>query len=196
MRFTFPSKFNNLGIVVLCWMWSCSASMLTLLLRVKKCRHSSDILHSLDHVPCTMYVQRSIVYYIYEQHNLLIVEASVHWKFWFCYSFSNKLCFQKMELLPYDCFAHILSFTSPQDVCRSSMVSSIVQSMADSDAVWEKFLPPNYHQIVSRFLSSSLSCSSKKQLFSMLCNPQLIDDGNKVIFFHVSPFVSMHGCNL
>ncbi|WVY95287.1 hypothetical protein V8G54_034375 [Vigna mungo] len=85
-----------------------------------------------------------------------------------------------MELLPYDCFAHILSFTSPQDLCRSSLVSSILQSMADSDAVWENFLPSNYHQIVSRFVTSSLSCSSKKQLFSMLCNPRPIDDGNKI----------------
>ncbi|KAK7333023.1 hypothetical protein VNO80_29783 [Phaseolus coccineus] len=85
-----------------------------------------------------------------------------------------------MELLPYDCFAHILSFTSPQDACSSSLVSSIVQSMADSDAVWEKFLPSDYHQIVSRFVSSSFSCSSKKHLFSMLCNPRPIDDGNKI----------------
>ncbi|CAJ1960763.1 unnamed protein product [Sphenostylis stenocarpa] len=88
----------------------------------------------------------------------------------------------KMELLPYDCFAHILSFTSPQDACRSSLVSSIVQSMADSDTVWEKFLPFNYQEIVSRLVSPSLPCSSNKELFLLLCNPRPIDDGNKMLW--------------
>ncbi|RZC22144.1 F-box protein PP2-B15 [Glycine soja] len=86
-----------------------------------------------------------------------------------------------MELLPYDCFAHILSFTSTQDVCRSSLVSSIVQSMADSDAVWEKFLPLNHQEIVSRLVPPSLLCSSKKELFVKLCKPRPIDDGNKML---------------
>ena len=80
-----------------------------------------------------------------------------------------------------DCFAHILSFTSPQDVCSLSLISSMVQSMADSDAVWEKFLPLDYRKIVSRLVAPSLPCSSKKELFVRLCKPQLIGDGNKVI---------------
>ncbi|XP_027349529.1 F-box protein PP2-B15-like [Abrus precatorius] len=85
-----------------------------------------------------------------------------------------------MELLPEDCFAHILSFTSPQDVCRTSLVSSIVRSMADSDTVWEKFLPFYYQDIVSSLATPSLLCSSKKELFVRLCKPQLIKDGNKM----------------
>lgn len=88
-----------------------------------------------------------------------------------------------MELLPEDCVAHILSFTSPIDVCRVSLISSIVKSMADSDNVWEKFLPHNYQGIVSRLVDPPLSCSSKKELLARLCKPQLIDDGNKVILF-------------
>jgi len=96
-----------------------------------------------------------------------------------------------MELLPEDCFAHILSFTSPIDVCRVSLISSIVQSMADSDSVWEKFLPHNYQGIVSRLLDDPpLPCSSKKELFARLCKPQLIDDGNKVIFNNICSFYS------
>ncbi|KAL2345639.1 hypothetical protein Fmac_006924 [Flemingia macrophylla] len=87
-----------------------------------------------------------------------------------------------MERLPHDCFAHILSFTSPQDVCRSSLVSSTLQSMADSDDVWAKFLPFNYEEIVSRLVAPSLSCSSMKDLFSKLCKPQPIDDGNKMFW--------------
>ncbi|KAK7337721.1 hypothetical protein VNO77_18307 [Canavalia gladiata] len=87
-----------------------------------------------------------------------------------------------MELLPLDCFQHILSFTSPQDVCRSSLVSSILQSMADSDSVWEKFLPFNYEDTVARLVAPPLLCSSKKELFVRLCKPQLIDDGNKMFW--------------
>lgn len=94
-----------------------------------------------------------------------------------------------MELLPEDCFAHILSFTSPQDVCRSSQTSSIVRSMADSDSVWEKFLPLYYHGIISRLVvPPSLPCSSKKDLFVRLCKPQLVDDGNKVTISNTNIF--------
>jgi hypothetical protein len=84
-----------------------------------------------------------------------------------------------LDLLPQDCFVHIMSMTSPQDVCRSSVVSSLIRSMADSDTVWEKFLPSNYEEILSR-LVSPLVYSSKKELFFRLSKPQLIDGGKKV----------------
>ncbi|XP_019440599.1 PREDICTED: F-box protein PP2-B15-like [Lupinus angustifolius] len=84
-----------------------------------------------------------------------------------------------MELLPNDCLEHILSFTCPQEVCKFSLISSIMKSMADSEVVWEKFLPLNYQEIVSR-LVESFSCSSKKELFLTLCKPQLIDEGTKM----------------
>ena len=84
-----------------------------------------------------------------------------------------------LDLLPEDCFAHIMSFTSPQDVCRSAFVSSLIRFMADTDTVWEKFLPSNYEEILSR-LVSPLVYSSKKDLFARLSKPQLIDGGNKV----------------
>ncbi|XP_059439688.1 F-box protein PP2-B15-like [Corylus avellana] len=85
-----------------------------------------------------------------------------------------------LDLLPQDCFEHIMSLTSsPQDVCRLSLVSLPVRSMADSDSVWERLLPSNYEEILSR-LVSPLLYSSKKELFSRLCKPQLIDGGRKV----------------
>jgi hypothetical protein len=73
-------------------------------------------------------------------------------------------------------------------VCRVSLISSIVQSMADSDNVWEKFLPHDYQGIVSRLVDSPLMCmcTSKKELFVTLCKPQPIDDGNKVIFSYIN----------
>lgn len=85
-----------------------------------------------------------------------------------------------LDLLPEDCFAHIMSLTSPQDVCRSAFVSSLIRYMADSDTVWEKFLPSNHEEILSR-LVSPLAYSSKKELLSRLSKPQLIDGGRKVI---------------
>ncbi|KAG7969300.1 hypothetical protein I3843_07G024600 [Carya illinoinensis] len=84
-----------------------------------------------------------------------------------------------LDLLPEDCFTQTMSLsTSPQDVCRSVLVSSLIRFVADSDTVWEKFLPPNYEEILSRLVSPFVY-SSKKELFARLSNPQLIDGGRK-----------------
>ncbi|KAH1032093.1 hypothetical protein J1N35_044267 [Gossypium stocksii] len=83
-----------------------------------------------------------------------------------------------LDLLPHDCFAHILSLTSPIDACRISLVSSSIRISANSDDVWEKFLPPDYQQILTR-LRHPLIFSSKKHLFFRLCSPHLIDGGLK-----------------
>ncbi|XWS64491.1 hypothetical protein CRYUN_Cryun05aG0008300 [Craigia yunnanensis] len=83
-----------------------------------------------------------------------------------------------LDLLPVDCFAHILSLTSSIDACRISLVSSTIRVLANSDNVWEKFLPSDYQEILPRLLYP-LGYSSKKELFLRLCNPHLIDGGNK-----------------
>ncbi|GMN25938.1 hypothetical protein TIFTF001_001127 [Ficus carica] len=77
--------------------------------------------------------------------------------------------------LPEGCIAHIVSLTSPRDACRLCLVSSVFRSAAESDAVWERFLPPEYPSIVS---PHSRPCPSKKHLFFSLCDtPLLIDQG-------------------
>ncbi|PON63761.1 F-box domain containing protein [Parasponia andersonii] len=43
-----------------------------------------------------------------------------------------------------------MSLTSPRDACRSSVVSPLFRSVADSVAVWEKFLPPDYRKVISK----------------------------------------------
>ncbi|KAF8394143.1 hypothetical protein HHK36_020349 [Tetracentron sinense] len=85
--------------------------------------------------------------------------------------------------LPEGCISNILSLTSPADACRSSLVSSIFRCASESDIVWEKFLPSDYKDIISRsFSPSPVVFSSKKELYSRLCNnPILIDEGNKSI---------------
>ncbi|XP_019054123.1 PREDICTED: putative F-box protein PP2-B12 [Nelumbo nucifera] len=81
------------------------------------------------------------------------------------------------NVLPLECISKIISFTSPLEACRSSAVSLIFRSAADSDSVWEKFLPSDYKNILSRSVSS-VDFSSKKELYFRLCDdPILIDDG-------------------
>ncbi|XP_065854627.1 F-box protein PP2-B15-like [Euphorbia lathyris] len=97
----------------------------------------------------------------------------------------------KLDLLPDDCFAHILSFTSPKDACRLSIVSSELQSSADSDSVWEKLLPPDYLDTISR-LTSPWSWKTKKELFFRSCDPHFIDIGRKIISLDKSTGKKVH----
>ncbi|OIT39799.1 PREDICTED: F-box protein PP2-B10-like [Nicotiana attenuata] len=84
--------------------------------------------------------------------------------------------------LPEGCIANALSLTSPKDACRLSLVDSTFRSAAESDAVWERFLPPDYGDIISRSINGpdSLPVASKKELYLHLCDhPILIDGGTK-----------------
>ncbi|XP_075659507.1 F-box protein PP2-B15-like [Castanea sativa] len=84
-----------------------------------------------------------------------------------------------IDMLPGDCVSKILSFTSPADAFRSSMVSSMFHSAAKSDVVWEMFLPTDYKDVVSRLITH-LTFTTKKELFVCLCNPVLVDGGRKI----------------
>lgn len=93
--------------------------------------------------------------------------------------------------LPEGCIATILSLTSPKDACRLSLVSSTFQSAAESDAVWHKFLPSDFHTLLSQSPSSSFP--SKKHLYIHLChNPLLIDHGKKVSFLSFISLSELH----
>jgi len=50
--------------------------------------------------------------------------------------------FQK---LPEGCIAAILSGTTPVDACRLSLVSKTFCSAAESDTIWEHFIPSDSH---------------------------------------------------
>ncbi|KAI3969197.1 hypothetical protein MKW92_025480 [Papaver armeniacum] len=85
-----------------------------------------------------------------------------------------------IERLPEGCISDILSLTTPADVCRSSLVSTLFKSAADSDALWEKFLPPDYEKIISRASNPISSAAlSKKELYYRLSDDPLIDGGLK-----------------
>ncbi|KAE8670271.1 hypothetical protein F3Y22_tig00112159pilonHSYRG00142 [Hibiscus syriacus] len=82
------------------------------------------------------------------------------------------------RMLPEECQCLIISLTSPADACRSAMVSPSLISVADSDAVWEKFLPCDYNSILSSSSSSSLLSLGKKELYSHpSSHPVLIQNG-------------------
>ncbi|XP_027367511.1 F-box protein PP2-B15-like [Abrus precatorius] len=84
-----------------------------------------------------------------------------------------------METLPEDCVSKILSYTSPPDACRFSIVSSTMRSAADSDLLWRTFFPSDYRHIVSRALNPlTLNSSSYKHLFHALSCPLLLDNGH------------------
>ncbi|KAI3949919.1 hypothetical protein MKW92_046100 [Papaver armeniacum] len=87
-----------------------------------------------------------------------------------------------IQRLPEGCISDILSLTTPTDVCRSSLVSTLFKSAADSDGLWEKFLPDDYQDIISRALYPfpPAAATSKKELYYRLCDdPILIDGGSK-----------------
>ncbi|VFQ92648.1 unnamed protein product [Cuscuta campestris] len=85
--------------------------------------------------------------------------------------------------LPEGCVANALSLTSPEDACRLSLTGSTFRSAAMSDAVWERFLPPDYRDIISRSADAAdllASAASKKDLYFRLCDfPVLIDGDTK-----------------
>ncbi|XP_016508950.1 putative F-box protein PP2-B12 [Nicotiana tabacum] len=84
--------------------------------------------------------------------------------------------------LPEGCIANILSLTCPRDASRLSLVASIFRSAAESDAVWDRFLPPDYRDIISRSSDGpdSIMFGSKKELYLYLCDyPFLIEGGTK-----------------
>ncbi|KAL9994614.1 putative F-box domain-containing protein [Helianthus debilis subsp. tardiflorus] len=83
-------------------------------------------------------------------------------------------------LLSEGCMRHILAHTSPRDACRASLISRGVKCFANSDAVWERFLPDDDREIISRAVDP-VRYSSKKELYFRLCDsPVLLDDGNLV----------------
>ncbi|WOK95394.1 F-box protein PP2-B12 [Canna indica] len=81
-----------------------------------------------------------------------------------------------IERLPEGCVAHAIAFTSPGDACRSSAVSTAFRSAAFSDTVWECFLPDDHRSLLSRAVYP-VEFSSKRELFFLLCDSILIDDG-------------------
>ncbi|KAK9993800.1 hypothetical protein SO802_023503 [Lithocarpus litseifolius] len=94
-------------------------------------------------------------------------------------------CDADISVLPEECISNIVSLTSPKDACTACAVSPIFRAAAESNVVWDRFLPSDYHAIISRSSTSldSLNFSSKKQLYLSLSDNPILIDGNKKSFF-------------
>ncbi|RWR97349.1 putative F-box protein PP2-B12 [Cinnamomum micranthum f. kanehirae] len=84
--------------------------------------------------------------------------------------------------LPEGCISNILSFTSPRDSCSLSAVSRLFHSASKCEHIWDRFVRSG----CSGFLPleeklQQVSFSSKKDLFFLLCDPTIINDG-KLVF--------------
>ncbi|KAF7143448.1 hypothetical protein RHSIM_Rhsim05G0174600 [Rhododendron simsii] len=95
-----------------------------------------------------------------------------------------------MAELGRDCFSalpeslmiiEILSRTSPRDVCRFSAISRGFKSVADSDNVWDRFLPSDHRKIISRSVYP-VAFSTKKQLYFLLADGFVLLDGGQLSF--------------
>ncbi|KAF7151692.1 hypothetical protein RHSIM_Rhsim02G0054900 [Rhododendron simsii] len=84
-----------------------------------------------------------------------------------------------LSALPECLLTAVLSRTSPRDVCRSSAVSKELRSVAESDAVWKRFLPSNHGDIISGLAYDPVAFSTKKQLYESLTEI-VLDDGERV----------------
>ncbi|KAI9180243.1 hypothetical protein LWI28_002705 [Acer negundo] len=96
-------------------------------------------------------------------------------------SFSSLVVMIEMLALPEGCIATVISFTIPRDAYRLACVSTTFRSTADSDVVWDRFLPPEY----SSSSSSSFTTWSalwKKELYFRTCH-NLIHNGNMIFWF-------------
>ncbi|KVI08251.1 F-box domain, cyclin-like protein, partial [Cynara cardunculus var. scolymus] len=78
-------------------------------------------------------------------------------------------------VLPEGCLSEALSLTSPRDACRAAAISYGFKSAADSDAVWERLLPPDYFQVIARAVSPVVF-GSKKQLYLCLSESHILLD--------------------
>ncbi|WJX12805.1 hypothetical protein P8452_03260 [Trifolium repens] len=89
---------------------------------------------------------------------------------------------EEIKDLPEGCIADILSRTTPVDACRLSLVSKTFRSAADSDAVWNQFLPsdPNFIEFIISHSPSLANIPTKKALYLALSDrPIIIDHGLK-----------------
>ncbi|CAI9271335.1 unnamed protein product [Lactuca saligna] len=89
-----------------------------------------------------------------------------------------------ISVLPEGCLSEILSLTSPRDVCRAATISKGFNTAADSDPVWERFLPPDYREIIGRAVSPVVVFGSKKQLYFSLSDSHIILD-HAYLSFHL-----------
>ncbi|KAK7383025.1 hypothetical protein VNO78_28690 [Psophocarpus tetragonolobus] len=93
---------------------------------------------------------------------------------------SGYLISMELQDLPEGCIAKILSYTTPMDACRLSLVSKAFCSAAESDTVWDCFLLSDLTSVIPS--SSFPSFTSKKNLyFTLSHHPIIIHQGTRSV---------------
>ncbi|XP_044486306.1 F-box protein At2g02240-like [Mangifera indica] len=83
-------------------------------------------------------------------------------------------------ILPEEYISDAIFYTCARDACKFAVVSTVFKSAADSDAVWEKFLPSDYQEIISGSATPSMLTAqlSRKDPYLHRChNPIIINNG-------------------
>ncbi|KAK6914258.1 Phloem protein 2-like [Dillenia turbinata] len=73
----------------------------------------------------------------------------------------------RLSELPEECISKILSFTTAADACKACVLSRGFRSAADLDSTWEKFLPPDYEEMIAAS-PTSIPHGFKKELYFLL----------------------------
>ncbi|KAH6809121.1 hypothetical protein C2S51_026904 [Perilla frutescens var. frutescens] len=94
---------------------------------------------------------------------------------------TNFLGMDRLSTLPEESLSEILWRTSPADASRFTVISKALKSAADSDIVWDRFLPSDLPEIVSRS-ESPVIYSTKKELYLSLCRSPILIDARKLSF--------------
>ncbi|XP_040382651.1 F-box protein PP2-B10-like [Oryza brachyantha] len=89
--------------------------------------------------------------------------------------------------LPEACLAEVIALTSPRDACRLAAVSPSFRAAAESDAVWGRFLPPDYRAVVPLAPAAPTPAGGggrrKKCVYLGLCDkPVPVDDGSMMVW--------------
>ncbi|KAH6770202.1 hypothetical protein C2S52_015005 [Perilla frutescens var. hirtella] len=83
----------------------------------------------------------------------------------------------RLSRLPEESLSEILQRTSPADASRFAVISKRFKYAADSDIVWDRFLPSDWPEIVSRSVSPVVFATKKELYLSLFRSPILIDAG-------------------
>ncbi|KAL5230695.1 hypothetical protein ABZP36_029471 [Zizania latifolia] len=87
--------------------------------------------------------------------------------------------------LPGACLADVIALTSPRDACRLAAVSPLFRAAAESDAVWDRFLPADVNRAILPGLAPAPAPTGqkKKVVYLGLCDkPVPVDDGSMMVW--------------
>ena len=84
--------------------------------------------------------------------------------------------------LPEEIIEEVVSLIGPMEACRLSVVCKRFLSAAESNTVWERFLPSDYQQFLDRADSlPNIKFAHKKDVFLFFIGNHVIFDGNTLV---------------